>query len=251
MLAADPAAVIALRATPGATDAVVWLDVVPFGAARLVVIDGAVPNHLGVEGLDFHVLLPPCVDFVRGPVTGLLWRTNLEERIGAWPDGIGSAEMGEAALLLAGGAGVTPRRHFSRRETHGPLARACTPAARRLARTEGFVTLRRGGRSVSADGKGVACESTRPNARVGGMRVELIRAGKPTGVGVRRVYQFRQPPTSAFGAGAFRLTQRPFVERCAVGVTVGPVGSGRFGRCDGAYKLRRLMYEEIARRKAE
>ena len=38
-----------------------------------------------------------------------------------------------------------------------------------------------------------------PRASVGGTRVELVRAGKPTAVQARRVYQFRQPPTQALG----------------------------------------------------
>jgi hypothetical protein len=132
--AANAATVIALWPIARAWDTVVRLDVVAFGAARFVVIDGAMPHLLGVERRDFHPVL-----LVRGfrdshPVVRACneshYGIHAASRVGRWrSDRSGTLTVAPVkgvawtcSLFVDGDPGWCLGRRFSRRERQLPDA---------------------------------------------------------------------------------------------------------------------------------
>lgn len=78
---------------------------------------------------------------------------------------------------------------------------------------------------MSTGGKGVACESTRPNARVGAAGLEPARRKTVGRFQGARVCHFRHAPAPAFRVGTSRLGSDPSSDAALLCVNGGPVGA--------------------------
>lgn len=126
-LAADPAAVVALRASARAAHAVVRLNVVALRAGRLVVMHGPIRRELGVKGRDLHPWLLSRSNTRLASAPAVLLRTALRDftlpsvsdgTCVSDPTGVGhfpSRRLGWRGwwlYSLVGGPGARPGRHF-------------------------------------------------------------------------------------------------------------------------------------------